>query len=138
MEQEKIISVPPPPDAKDWHEYGRKLQQETPNRLEDAAKFLAAMISVSLTFTITNLNNLLKVYTQTIWIKLCFGLWLVSLALAFFVIYPKKYRFPARSAERIKAVHQQIWRYKRFLFIAAVITYFIPFLVLAIIFIFMI
>jgi hypothetical protein len=90
MEQEKLIGEKPQPDAEKWHDYGFKMQQDTPARLEDAAKFLAGMISISLTFTIANLNNLLKIFSQSTWIKLCFGLWLISLVLAFFVIYTKK------------------------------------------------
>jgi hypothetical protein len=138
MEPEKILGEMPMPDAEKWHAYGFTLQQETPNRLEDAAKFLAGMISISLTLTIPNLDRLLKMFSQTFWIKLGFGLWLISLAVAFFVIYPRKYQFHSQSAEQIKAVHQRLWRYKRTLFIIAVITYFIPFLIFGIIFILMV
>ncbi len=134
MKPEKLTGVKPPPDAEKWHNYGFTMQQETPNRIEDAAKYLAAMISFSLTFTITNLNDVLTVFSHTVWIKLCFGLWLVSFVVTFLVIYPRRYRFPARSADKIRAVHGQIWRYKRFLFIAAVFTYFVPFLVFGILF----
>ncbi len=138
MEPEKIIGEPPMPDAEKWHDYGFKMQQETPNRLEDAAKFLAGMISISLTLTIPNLDKLLSMFYQTFWIKIGFGLWLISLALVFFVIYPRKYQFHSRSAEQIKTVHLRLWRYKRRLFIISVITYFIPFLIFGIIFVFMV
>ena len=50
MDQPEVIkSSTSSPDTKSWFEYTWKEQQETPNRLEDAAKFMASIISISLT-----------------------------------------------------------------------------------------
>ena len=38
------------PEETRWLEHLRRLEQDIPNRIEDAAKFLATMISVSLSF----------------------------------------------------------------------------------------
>lgn len=138
MQPEKILGEPPMPDAEKWHDYGLQMQQETPKRIEDAAKFLAGMITISLTLTIPYLDRLLEIFHHKLWVKVGFALWLISLALIFFVIYPRKYQFHSQSAQQIKAVHQRLWRYKRTLFILSVVSYFVPFVIFGIIFIFMV
>ena len=49
MEEKKLVkSKEPPRDAEEWLEYIGQVDRKTPERLEDAAKFLATMIAISL------------------------------------------------------------------------------------------
>ncbi len=57
MKEIEVEGQPAPADTKSWFEYSWKLQQGVPERLEDAAKFLAVMISLSLTIISTGLGR---------------------------------------------------------------------------------
>ncbi len=132
---ETTSAVKATPAEKSWLEHLRKTEQETPNRIEDAAKFLATMISVSFSLfvaigkdAITNTGD-----TQ---VKFCVILWLASLALAFFVLYPFRYRVFGESAQSIKAVHRKIVIVKRTLLILSALCFFLALMLLGALFFF--
>ena len=119
-----VRSEPSPPDTGSWFEYSWKLQQNVPERLEDAAKFLVVMISLSLTIFSTTLTIPSNILT------FAFALWLVASFFAFLVLFPRKYRFHSLSVESIKQAHSLIIRSKQRRLLVAAICYFIPFAVL--------
>ena len=47
-EKQTLQSQPTGPDTEKWHEFLIKEQQETPKRLEEAAKTLTGIISITL------------------------------------------------------------------------------------------
>lgn len=127
----KVTSEPPPSDADRWYDYILSTKQNEPNRLEDAAKFLATIISLSLTIFLTMAggNSDLKTHPQFPLIKLAIATWLLALLSAFFVLFPWRYHYLENSVQSIKKTHQKLVRVKQIflilsliLFLAALVT----------------
>ena len=93
-----LIGKRPPPEAKSWHEYSWKMLQEAPDRVEDAAKFIATMISVTLTIFFASFKRLQSTLTDHTWLVIALGCWIMALFLGFFVLFPKK---PAKKMSYI-------------------------------------
>ena len=134
MKEIEVEGQPAPPDTKSWFEYSWKLQQGVPERLEDAAKFLAIMISLSLTIISTALAQLKAIVVQPIFIFIGLMLWLAALFFAFMVLFPRRYRFHSMSVDSIKRTHASIIRTKQVRLFIAVVLYFIPFVMLAVLY----
>jgi hypothetical protein len=126
-----IQATPAPPDTKSWFEYAWKLEQDSPNRFEDAAKFLATMISLSLTIIITAIEKLKILTFHPIIPFIALLVWIVSLFFAFYVLMPQKYTFHSQSVDTIKEAHQKIVQTKRTRFVISAVLYFIPFVFLS-------
>ena len=131
MPEKEIQGAPAPPDTKSWLEYSWKLQQDIPNRFEDAAKFLATIISLSLTIIITAIDKLKLIPIHPVWLFVVLVFWLAALLFAFLVLFPEKYRFHAQSVESIKSAQAEIVQTKQRRFIISAVLYFIPFILLA-------
>ena len=130
MSEQKIQGKIASPDTQSWIEYSYKLEQDVPNRFEDAAKFLATMISLSLTITITAIDRLkIETFPPVLLMFILFT-WLIALILAFIVLFPEKYRYSSISADSIKEMQKKIIRDKKRVFIAATLLYIMPFCVL--------
>jgi hypothetical protein len=136
MKEIEVKGQPAPPDTKSWFEYSWKLQQGVPERLEDAAKFLAVMISLSLTIISTALGQFREIVFPPVFIFIGLMLWLAALFFAFMVLFPRKYRFHSMSMESIKSTHARIIRKKQVSLFIAVVLYFIPFVMLAVLYLF--
>ncbi len=134
MADSEIQGTPAPPETKSWFEYSWKLQQEVPNRLEDAAKFLATIISLTITIIITALDKLFTWVASPIWLFAALVAWLVALLFAFLVLFPRKYAFHSKSIESIKTAQAKIIRTKQIRFILSTVLYFLPLLLLAILY----
>jgi hypothetical protein len=132
----EVKGQPAPADTKSWFQYSWKLQQGVPERLEDAAKFLAVMISLSLTIISTALGKLKAIVIQPVFIFIGLMLWLAALFFAFMVLFPRKYRFHSMSVESIKKAHARIVSTKQVRLFIAVVFYFIPFVMLAVFYVF--
>jgi len=132
MSEEEIQGVPAPPDTKSWLEYSWKLQQDVPNRFEDASKFLATIISLTITIVITALDKLKLIICNTTVLFLVLVIWLFALGCAFMVLFPHKYSFHSKSVARIKEAQQNIIKKKKVYFLAAALLYFISLSVLVI------
>ena len=100
----------PAPDTQSWREHMWKEKQQTPNRLEDAAKFLATMISISLSLFLTVGKSTLTDSGGPA--KLSIALWLLSLIAAFLVLFPWRYKYSSVSVASMKEAHARIVRYK--------------------------
>ncbi len=64
MQENKLQGKPAPPDTKSWFEYSWKLKQDVPNRYEDAAKFLATIISLTITIIFASYEKLQLIVFQ--------------------------------------------------------------------------
>ena len=135
MKEIEVEGQPAPPDTKSWFEYSWKLQQGVPERLEDAAKFLAVMISLSLTIISTALDQFKEKVFPPVFISIGLMLWLAALFFAFLVLFPRKYRFHSMSVESIKKTHALIICTKQVRLFIAVVLYFIPFVMLAVLYV---
>ena len=132
MPDKEIQSSFPPADAQSWTEYSWKMQQDVPNRFEDAAKFLATIISLTITLFFTAIEKLKLIVPDTFFVAVILLVWLSALGLAFFVLVPFRYEFVSNSHEAIKRLQRKIVAKKKNLFLLSTCLYFIPFLLLVI------
>lgn len=132
MEEKKIVkSKEPPKDAEDWFEYIGREERKTPERLEDAAKFLATMIAISLSiFTAVSKaggGSLINWST-----RIALFAWLLSLLFAFLVLFPFRYRCLSTSVKSIKTMHKRIVHSKWVLLILSSFLFFAALCILVI------
>jgi hypothetical protein len=132
MAEQEIQGTPAPPDTKSWFEYSWKLQQEIPNRFEDAAKFLATIIALTISIIITALEKLKIILIHPLLVFIVLAFWLAALLFAFLVLYPERYQFHSKSIDSIKRTTDQIVRTKKNRFVISTVLYFIPLLMLEI------
>lgn len=121
-------------EQKSWLEHLWKTEQDIPNRLEDAAKFLATMISISFSFFIA-IGKTAVTDASDIRIKLAVVLWLVSLFLAFMVLFPFRYKISSQSVAMIRATHRKIAIVKRTLLILSLVFFTFALSILGVLFI---
>jgi hypothetical protein len=110
-------------DARSWSEYIIKAEQETPNRLEDAAKFLATMISLTLTLFLAIGKEDFSDFEDSWLITFAIGAWVLSLLASFFVLFPQRYRYVDEEPNSIKAMHRKVIRKKKVLLTLSLILF---------------
>ena len=132
---ELVKSKPAGPEKESWYRYRLKEEQETPKRLEDAAKFLAFMISVSLTIFLS-VSGAAGKGDPGFSPGSAAGLtcWILSLLLSFFVLFPFRYRFSSVSIRTFQQAHQRVVRVKGFLLILSLIFFFVALLLMVYLF----
>lgn len=99
-------------EAAEWQKYQREARQKAPERIEDAAKFLSGMISISFTiFLKVNPEGFKGVEGST---PMVFAVvaWLLSLLAAFMVLFPVPFRYSKESLEDIQRMHGRVVWYK--------------------------
>ncbi len=107
-----------------WQTYFRDNKVKEPERLEDAAKFLSGMISISLTIFLkindTAFDNLPK------WVMIfTISFWLISLAGSFLVFFPFQYPVHENAVRSIKDFHTNMVRRKRLLLLGSTVCFFL-------------
>jgi len=127
---EKLQGRPAAPDAKAWLEYIIKLKQDAPARYEDAAKFLATIISLTITILFTAFEKLSLLAPRPIILFFILFFWLAALLLAFLVLFPRAYPVSSSEIAKIKAMQEKIIKTKKLTFTWAVWLYFAPLAVL--------
>lgn len=108
----------------DWIEHVRKEQQQSPQRMEDTAKYLAAIISISLTIFLNQSTTEFSSLAKQV-LNLAVLLWGGAAVISFFVIFPWAYRYNPESPESIRNTYKRITRIKRWLLITSVLCYLI-------------
>jgi hypothetical protein len=113
QESQKVIKASISTEAdQHWIKHQREVQQKTPERIEDAAKFLSGMISISLTIFLKLDPNAFERLSVLGGLRLATGFWLLSLLCTLLVLFPTPYRYHHSSAESIRAMHRKVVRYK--------------------------
>lgn len=134
-EKEIVRGKPAAPEKEDWYRFQWKSEQDTPNRLEDAAKFLAFMITTSLSIfiSVTGKGGAFKDTCPVLHaaILIC---WILSLLVSFFVFFPRQYQYSPDSIETFRAAHGKIVNFKRWMLILSLGLYFIALALLAVLF----
>ncbi len=132
---EPIKATPAGPEKESWVRFSWKEKQETPKRYEDAAKFLASMISISLAIFLSIAGkNGLSTPQHTTGIRVALVLWFLSMLLAFIVLFPLPYKYAKDSIASFQKAHAKIVRVKGFLLSASLVSYFIALFILGAIF----
>ena len=124
MTEEKIIkSRKSSPDTKYWYEFFWREQQETPNRIEDAAKFLASMISISLSIFLAVGKAAFEKSSNNFLLQLALVCWILALISSFFVLFPWPYHYISESLNSMKKIHRRVVRDKYIILIMATILF---------------
>ena len=114
------------PDRTDlaWVNHAQADKQKEPERLEDTAKFLAGVITVSLTLFLTNRPKGLPSWTED-WYAAATIAWMTSALLGFFVLFPWRYRFNKDNPESIQSAYRKITKVKRTLLVLSLACLFL-------------
>ena len=114
-----------------WRAYHLSAQEEAPKRLEEAAKVLTGVIALTLTLLID--NNSLKAAAKVEEVAaienvsplgaISTGFWLLSLLMAFLVVFPRRYRYVSQSSQDIQRMHERTVGWKYGLLVASVELY---------------
>lgn len=95
-----------------WLKHAQDEQQKAPERIEEAAKYLAGIVSICLTIFMDkdprSLISGLDIYLHAVSV-----LWMIAVVLSFFVLFPTRYPFTKDSPASIKAAFQQVAKTKR-------------------------
>lgn len=121
---------PAHPEAEAWHEYFRKQREESPQRLEEAAKFLSGMIAITLSIVATTIDKQLTLNPALT--RACLLCWLLSLILAFLVVFPLPYKIVKNSAQSIARTHRKTVFFK-YIVLALSVSLFMAALVILVI-----
>lgn len=117
-----------------WQKYLKDNQAKEPERLEDAAKFLSGMISISLTIFLKINDEGLDSMPRWVMISTVV-LWLLALAGAFFVFFPFRYSVQEAAPQSIKDFHRKMVRRKRALLLGSTVCFFFALGLLGLVFI---
>jgi hypothetical protein len=85
-----------------WIEYQTKEKQETLKRLEETAKYLSGLSSVSLAIMVGPNNEVFKQLNHSFLLKLGIISWLVSILFTLAVLFPFRYKYSGNSAQSIR------------------------------------
>lgn len=122
------------PDTRSCYEHIWKTQQETAARLEEAAKFLSGVISLTLTLFLTVGKDSFENVRLKGWAGIALGMWLVSLVACLCVIFPRRYRYCGISVDSFKQAHAKIVKVKYTILVIGVLLFLFALAILAWIF----
>ncbi|MCK4764317.1 MAG: hypothetical protein KAW12_19110 [Candidatus Aminicenantes bacterium] len=128
-EAKEIKSKKPSKDAQEWFEHLREIDRKTPERLEDAAKFLSTMIAISLSIFLA-VNEVGGGLVIDWPVRISLIAWILSLLSAFLVLFPFRYKCISTSVESIKKMHSRVLRTKWILLIASSALFFTALVIL--------
>jgi hypothetical protein len=131
-----VKAQPAGPEKESWYMFRLKEEQETPIRLEDAAKFLSSMIAVSLTIFLSVTGKDGSVSVSVTKMLLVLVPWILSLLTSFFVLFPFRYKYSKDSIKTFQDAHKKIVKTKRTLLIFSLGFYFLALVILGTIFLF--
>ena len=127
---ERLGSTPAAPDTRSWYEHMWRTEQETPQRLEDCAKFLATVLGIVLTLLVTLGKTTLEQGRLAGHVGWAAALGLIALVLCLMVAVPWPYRYADCSVASMKAAHRRIVRCKYTILLAAMAVFLVAMIVM--------
>jgi hypothetical protein len=115
QQQEDVIqikAVPASAEEKSWIEHYRTESQGAMKRLEETAKYISGLSSVSLTLMLGPNKEVFSTLHSPVLLKAGIVSWLLSILLTLAVVFPFRYRFVSNSYSSIKRTHSRIIRVK--------------------------
>jgi hypothetical protein len=97
------------PETKAWRAFMLEQEQKTPERLEDVAKALSGMVSITLAIFLTIGRQEFE-NSPDVTIAIALIIWLVSLILSFLVVFPFPYSYSKQSAKTFINTHKRTKR----------------------------
>ncbi|SIO46034.1 hypothetical protein [Chitinophaga niabensis] len=108
---------------KSWLDWQQKEKQETVKRLEDTAKFLSGISSLSLSILLGVNREALKHFSNSTGLKIALCCWLLSVVFTLIVVFPFRYKYASNSADAIRALYQRISQTKFLLLVLGTLLY---------------
>ena len=121
-EEQTHTGRPAGPEKEKWRDFQLAEQQKTPERMENAAKAIGGIISITLTLLLSLLSDKDKAF-QLEHFSLVVILWLGAVVLAFFVIFPFPYRYSTLSINSFRKAHHRAGRVKYVLLVISAMAY---------------
>jgi phosphoglycerol transferase MdoB-like AlkP superfamily enzyme len=103
-----------------WPNYLQKSREEAPARIEEAAKYLSGIVSLS--FVIV-LKPLITDNNPTVLVVITLLTWILSVILGLYVVFPFQYRVCSGSAESIIKTLDIIVKRKKSILTLAIFLY---------------
>lgn len=127
-----MSSRPTTPEEDKWREHRWSEAQKLPERIEDAAKFLATMVSLSLTLALTLGKPAIEAgdygpHHRVLW---ALGCWFVALIPAFLTLMPRPYARVPDSTTEYRRMHARVVRYKYGMLVVGAFLFLLGFLIL--------
>ena len=112
----EVKAVPATAEEKSWIEYQRTENQGSLKRLEETAKYLSGLSSVSLTIILGPNQHFFITMHNSAWLKAGIICWLASVLLTLMVVFPFRYGFINNSYSSIRDANNRIVR-RKFIFL---------------------
>jgi len=100
------------PDEEAWHTFRRQSEQETPKRLEEAAKYLSGLVSIVFAIFLSAESGVFQKTASAGMTGFVCIVWLAALVATLFVIFPLHWRQVSQSAADIERVHRESVQFK--------------------------
>lgn len=121
----EVRAVPATAEEKSWIEHQRTESQETLKRLEETAKYLSGLSSISLTIMLGPNAEIFKTLHNSSLLKAGVISWLLSILFTLVVVFPFRYQYISNSFSSIRNTHRKIARLKFTFLILGSILYLI-------------
>lgn len=108
-----------------WHTFRRQSEQETPRRLEEAAKYLSGIISIVFTILSTRDPEVFQRQSDSAAVTAAGIFLLLALVSTLFVIFPLRWSQVSQSAGDIERAHRASVQYKYRLLLAGAALFFV-------------
>lgn len=119
----EIKATPATVEEKSWIEYQRSESQGTLKRLEDTAKYLSGLSSISLTVILGPNHEIFTTLHHSNWLKAGIISWLLSILFTLAVVFPFRYRYIGNSSNSIRRMHRSIAKLKFVFLLLGAILY---------------
>lgn len=127
----EIKADPASAEEKSWIEYQRTESQGTLKRLEETAKYLSGLSSISLTIILGPDREIFKALHHSGWLKAGIISWLISILLTLAVVFPFRYGYIGNSYTSIRNMHRKIAKLKFVFLIGGAVLYMVGISILA-------
>ena len=124
----KAKSSLPDPEDQSWIEHVQSDIQKAPERVENTAKYLVGIISISLSIFLSNRADKTVGWAHT-GLVIAIAFWLLSALLGFFVLYPWRYSFNPDSPKDIRRAYRKITNTKKTLLVLSLVCFMVALVV---------
>jgi hypothetical protein len=108
----EIKAVPASAEETSWIQHQRTESQGTLKRLEETAKYLSGLSSISLTIILGPNRDIFKDLQHNGLLKTGIICWLLSILFTLVVVFPFRYQYISNSFSSIKSTHRKIAKIK--------------------------
>ena len=119
----ELSSVPATSADMEWISFQRAEKRETLKRIEETAKYLSGIISISFSVVLNVEHSLFAGPHPGILLNAGIIAWILAIIISLFVLFPLRYAYVENSAASIQDMNKRVSRVKFVLLIAAAVLY---------------